>query len=81
LAAKASSLASMTSCGTFFESPETSGRINMMFVRQALEHLADAQQVRAANQLLSETKSILSRGVDPHSGQRLHKLFEKILQV
>lgn len=48
LSAKASSLAAVVSCGTFFDSPHTSGRINALMAIQALLHLEEAGLDRAA---------------------------------
>ncbi len=78
-AAKASSLAAQTSCGTFFGDPQTSGRINIMFVRQAIEHLRDAQLLKEAAELSSIFKSELSRGSDQISGKTLEVLFADLL--
>jgi hypothetical protein len=79
LAAKASSLAAMTSCGTFFDGPRTSGRINMLFARQALEHLVDAGYRDEAEKLLNELIGELLEGIDPHSNLPLNELFDDIL--
>ena len=79
LAAKASSLAAMTSCGTFFDGPRTSGRINMLFARQALEHLVDAGYRDEAEKLLNELIGELLEGIDPHSNLPLTELFDDIL--
>jgi hypothetical protein len=79
LAAKASALASLTSCGTFFDSPGTSGRINILFVRQALEHLVDADFKDEAEAILQSVIDELSGGTDPHSGQTLDEMFSDIL--
>ena len=79
LAAKASSLASMTSCGTFFDSPGTSGRINMLFIRQALEHLVDAGFRNQAENLLDKLIKTLSTATDPHQNMTLDKVFADIL--
>jgi hypothetical protein len=48
LSAKAAALAGVTSCGTFFDNPGTSARINAVFALQALYHLADAGLVNEA---------------------------------
>lgn len=80
LAAKASALAGQTSCGTFFDSPQTSGRINALFVRQAAEHLRDAQHPDLADQFVTELLGSFSRGIDPHTGQRLDQLFGDVLR-
>lgn len=79
LAAKASALAGQTSCGTFFDSPMTSGRINVLFVRQAIEHLRDAQHGQTADRLSREVMETFAQGTDPHSGQSLDQLFQDVL--
>lgn len=78
-AAKASVLAAQTSCGAFFDSPQTSGRINMMFVRQTIEHLIDAGQRQFAFVMLKQFMSKISKGIDPHTGKRLDELYADIL--
>ncbi len=78
-AAKASILAAQTSCGAFFDSPQTSGRINMMFVRQTLEHLIDAGFTDLAFMMLKSFMQKLSFGVDPHTGKKLDELFADLL--
>lgn len=50
LSAKAASLAAVTSCGTFFDNPFTSGQINFLFAIQALYHLSDAGLANQAEQ-------------------------------
>jgi hypothetical protein len=80
-AAKASGLACLTSCGTFFDTPQTSGRINIMFARQALEHLVDAQKGKEAATLMKTLKQRLSQGRDPHTGKTLDQLFGDILSL
>lgn len=79
LAAKASALAAMTSCGTFFENPITSGAINMLFARQVFEHLIDAGFEQQTTQLRAQMLSHLSRGRDPFTGKQLSQLFTKQL--
>jgi len=79
LAAKASALASLTSCGTFFDNPQTSGRINILFAKQSLENLRDAQHQQLADTLLSELRTGMSQGTDPHSGVSLDQVFSYLL--
>jgi len=81
LAAKASAMAAMISCGTFFDSPGTSGRINMLFVRQALEHLRDAGLTVEANEMLQTVKNELHNAINPHTGEYLDEMFADILQL
>ncbi len=56
LAAKASALAAVTSCGTYFEDPHTSGNINILFALQACYHLHDAGLADEANTILESLK-------------------------
>lgn len=79
LAAKASALASMTSCGTFFESPSTSGNINLLFAQQTLENLKDAGFIQVAQRIQRKLISELSKGVDPFSNKNLVQTFSKFL--
>lgn len=71
LAAKASALAAQISCGTFFNDPGTSGKINLLFARQSIEHLLDAGQGVLAQKIRKDLLSELSRGVDPTNGKVL----------
>ncbi len=75
LAAKASVLGALISCGTFYDNPGTSGTINMLFARQALEHLIDAGFGRLAQELQRKFLQTLAAGVDPHSQKQLDKYF------
>ncbi|MBU0974077.1 hypothetical protein KKD03_00035 [Patescibacteria group bacterium] len=79
MAVKASALAAMTSCGTFFESPETSGNINMLFIHQALENLKDAGFEQLSQEMKQKMLLTLSKGIDPFTKQNLAQLFSKIL--
>ncbi len=78
-AAKASSLGAMISCGTFFGSPLTSGKINVLFVRQTLEHIKDAQFKNEADQLLRGFIQQIAHGYDQFSGQTLDQVFADLL--
>lgn len=75
LAAKASALAAVTSCGTFFENPDTSGHINILFIQQAIEHLRDAGFEELAIRLHVEVSNRLARAVNPMTYQSLAKTF------
>lgn len=79
LAAKASSLGAQISCGTFFESPNTSGRINVLFARQTIENLRDAGYGELSDQLLAELRANLAAGLDPFTNQSLETLFSDLL--
>lgn len=81
LAAKASALGAMISCGTFFGDPQTSGRINVVFARQAAEHLRDAQHGQLADQILQELSLGLSQGTDQHTNLPLNEVFGDLLSV
>lgn len=75
LAAKAAALGAQISCGTFFESPLTSGRINILFARQALEHLRDAGYQPLADQLTASLLAELATGYDTMTEETLATLF------
>lgn len=75
LAAKASALAAMTSCGTFFEDPGTSGNINFVFALQALENLKDAGFERVAQKLRAQMLTTLNAGYDTKSRKKLDIIF------
>lgn len=75
LAAKASALAAITSCGTFFESPETSGHINLLFIQQAVEHLKDAGFEQLAVQLHLQVRENLSKAINPITHTNLAQTF------
>jgi len=81
LAAKASALAAQTSCGTFFGDPQTSGRINILFARQAAEHLRDAQYGQVADELMRELSEGMSSGVDQHTRLPLSEIFGDLLRL
>lgn len=78
-AAKASALAAMTSCGTFFESPSTSGNINLLFAQQTLENLKDAGFIQVAGRIQQKLILELSKGVDPYSNKNLAQTFSRFL--
>lgn len=61
LSAKASALAAITSCGTYFEDPHTSGNINVLFALQACLHLEEAGFEKEARFMLSGFKQTLMR--------------------
>jgi hypothetical protein len=69
----------MISCGTFFGSPLTSGKINVLFVRQTLEHIKDAQLKNEADQLLRDFIQQITHGYDQFSGQTLDQVFADLL--
>lgn len=79
LASKASALGAVISCGTFFESPGTSGRINLLMARQALENLRDAGYGPVAERLFADLKDRLKAGADPFSGLSLDRYFADLL--
>ncbi len=71
LAAKASALAAQISCGTFFNNPGTSGKINLLFARQSLENLIDAGYEKEAEEIKAELLATLAKGIDPSNGKNL----------
>jgi hypothetical protein len=79
LAAKASALAAMTSCGTFFESPGTSGNINILFAQQVIENLKDAGFVALAQKIQKEMISTLTKGRDPFTKKNLAQFFKNFI--
>lgn len=56
LAAKASALVAVTSCGTYYDDPHTSGNINVLFAYQACMHLSDAGFSDEANKIMESFK-------------------------
>ncbi len=78
LAAKASALGAVISCGTFFDDPQTSGRINVLMAKQALENLSDAGYGQVAQVMESDLLEKLKQAVDPISGQTLDLVFADI---
>ncbi len=59
LSAKASALAALTSCGTFFEDPHVSGNINLLFAIQALFHLREAGFIKEAETMENALRATL----------------------
>ncbi|MCL4208423.1 hypothetical protein KJZ63_02190 [Patescibacteria group bacterium] len=78
LAAKASSLGAVISCGTFFDNPQTSGRINVLMARQALENLHDAGYGQVATTIERGLITRFKQGVDPSTNQTLDVVFKDI---
>lgn len=78
LAAKASALGAVISCGTFFKSPGTSGRINLLMARQALENLSDAGHKKLAERLQQDLLASLRQSTDPFTNQTLDTYFADI---
>ncbi len=56
LAAKASALAALTSCATYFDDPHVSGNINVLFAYQACLHLRDAGFQRESERIMESFK-------------------------
>ncbi len=70
LSAESSMLAALTSCATFFEDPHTSGRINVLFMLQGIEHLRDAGLTIIADEMRRELEKRLQQIPDkaePHT--------------
>ncbi len=65
ISAYVSAKTSRTSCGTFFDDPHYSGRINLLFAYQALEHLRDAGVTGQAARIEDEYKQSLKIIPDP----------------
>lgn len=72
ISAKVSALTALTSCGTFFPDPGVSGRINILFARQAaVEHLKDAGLASGGSRIWSQflnTMGEMRNPVDRRSG-------------
>ncbi|MBI4097096.1 MAG: hypothetical protein HY428_01645 [Candidatus Levybacteria bacterium] len=64
--AKVSGIAGETSCGTFFDDPGPSGRINILFALQAILHLRDAGFLGDADKIEGTYMRAMSEVVDPY---------------
>lgn len=65
LSAAASSLSARTSCGTFFDSPHVSGRINILLAQQSIRHLYDSGEHAFAASMENLLRYNLTRITDP----------------
>lgn len=54
ISAKVSALTAQTSCGTFHDNPGIAGGVNILFARQAVEHLKDTGLVKEAGIIWSQ---------------------------
>ena len=61
IAAKISSLVSLTSCATFFASPETSGKINLLYGYQTILYLHESGLTQEAEKLNGQLINDLSQ--------------------
>lgn len=77
LMAKVSSLTALTSCGTFFEDPHTSGRLNILFAFQAAVVLEEAGFPAEAGEILTDFDSSLREiyDLEGHSLREVLELF------
>lgn len=65
LSAKTAALAALTSCGTFFGDPHTSGRINLLWAETAIAYLSLAGLQRTAHNLRQNYHQRLAQIPDP----------------
>lgn len=65
ISAKLSALVALTSCGFYFKDPHVSGRINVLFARQTVEHLSDAGSSKAAVRLWNGFLDTMKKIPDP----------------
>jgi len=80
LSAKASSLTTLTSCGTFFDNPHTAGHINVAFGLQAVTHLRDAGLLQEADDIWQQFENDLAQVWDPtEPGANLSSLPRKLV--
>lgn len=70
LSAKVSGLIARTSCGTFFDTPETSGLNNIAFATQAIAHLRDAGPTKKADEIENAYRNKMHEVVDPSNLRR-----------
>ncbi len=81
IAAAIDGLTARTSCGTFFSSPHTSGRINMLFGLEAITHLKESGETAKADRLLNAYFSRLDQIVDPTNySQTLLRTLETMVE-
>lgn len=78
LMAKASSLAGLTSCATFFTDVHTSGRYNILFVLQACRSLISAGLTQQGKNLEANFRSRLEQLHD-EQGRSLSKIIDGLL--
>jgi hypothetical protein len=78
LMAKASSLAALTSCATFFDNPHTSGRLNVLFVLQSVIAMSKSGLRKQSDQLFNDFTSSLDNILDP-TGTPLARIVEDLL--
>lgn len=75
-----SALTAMTSCGTFFDNPHTSGNINLLYAQQTIEYLKDAGLTKKALELELNYRDSLALIRDPINASRtLLNMLEKLL--
>ncbi len=80
LSAEASSLATRTSCATFFPSPHTSGNMNVLDAVQTLLHLEKAGLVKPARNLRRELETRLAQIPDnTQSGKSLLETMDEMV--
>lgn len=78
LMAKASSLAALTSCATFFDDPHTSGRLNILFALQSGVALHNSGLQRQSEALLDNFYSDLNEITDPTTNNSLALILDEL---
>lgn len=79
VAAKISALIARTSCATFFDSPEVSGKINLLYAYQSLLYLRESGLTKEADVIQTTLFENLSKVVYPTSHKTALESLEKIL--
>lgn len=81
IAAKVASLVSRTSCGTFYDNPDTSGRINILFGLVAIQHIKDAGLYQVGLSLeQSYLQNLMSIPYPKNSSYSLWDIAKQMLQ-
>lgn len=70
LSAQASGLLATKSCGTFFDTPGTSGLINITFAMQAIAHLRDSGLTEKADKIENKYRTKMHKMKDPSDPNR-----------
>lgn len=80
ISAKVSAILALTSCATFFADPHKSGRINIVYARQAVEYLTDAGLFDQAAEIWQEFMGVMKEITDPTSpDKKLSEIIESFL--
>lgn len=79
--AKASSLAALTSCATFFDNVDTSGRINMLFVIQVSQSLISAGLVKPGKEIYAGFMHRMEQISDDQEGLNFAQIMEEFYKA